>query len=416
LKEAKVATKNQAGKLASPATADSVRQQLIRMARENIEMVKSDQLRLVDDVLQVPAHHYYDEERWRGEIDHVFRRLPLMLALGCELKHPGDYKTLEVCGVPVLLVRDESLEVRAYINSCSHRGAVVVTERSGNKRRFSCPYHAWTFNHDGDLVAILSEHEFGEIDKSCRGLTPLPVGERAGMVWVTLDPESQLDLDTFLCGYDALLEQFDFSSWELFDHRTLKGPNWKIAYDGYLDLYHLPVLHRDTFGTTFPNQAIYDAWGPHQRATSPNPELLPLEQEPEEQWPTPLLLEGVWTIFPHVSIAGFDGGGGRGVMVSQLFPGDAPGESFTVQNYVMEKLPDSEEKRQAATEQFSFLEVVVRDEDYSTGLAQQRALRYREGFEVLFGRNEGGGQHFHRFLDALLECEDRDLAGLFKEA
>lgn len=393
--------------------AADARSQLIRMARENIEIVKSKQLRLVDDVLEVPGKHYYDLERWQQEIDRVFRRVPLMLAMSCELKKPGDFKTLEVCGVPVLLVRDESLDVRAYINSCSHRGAVVVTERTGSRRRFSCPYHAWTFDHDGDLVAILSEHEFGDIDRSCRGLTALPVGERAGMIWVTIDPKSTLELDTFLCGYDAVLAQFDFAGWELFDHRTLKGPNWKIAYDGYLDLYHLPVLHRNTFGASFPNQAIYDAWGPHQRAASPNPELLPLDDKPEDEWPMPLLLEGVWTIFPHVSIAGFDGGGGRGVMVSQLFPGDAPEESYTVQNYVMEKLPDTDEKRKAATEQFAFLEVVVRDEDYATGLAQQRAVRHRGDFNMLFGRNEGGGQHFHRFLDRLLRCEDQALPTLF---
>jgi phenylpropionate dioxygenase-like ring-hydroxylating dioxygenase large terminal subunit len=405
---------NEQVKTTTPAEGtDAARAQLIRMARENIEMVKADRLRLAEEVMQVPATHYFEPTRWQREIDRVFRRVPLMLAMSCEVKNPGDFKTLEVCGVPVLIVRDKSMAVRAYINSCSHRGAVVVTERSGNRRRFSCPYHAWTFDHAGDLVAILSEHEVGEIDRSCRGLTPLPVGERAGMVWVSINPGATLELDTFLCGYDALLAQFDFASWELFDHRTLKGPNWKIAYDGYLDLYHLPVLHRETFGASFPNQAIYDAWGPHQRAASPNPELLPLEDAPESEWPTPQLLEGVWTIFPHVSIAGFDGGGGRGVMVSQLFPGDTPEESFTVQNYVMERLPDTEEKVKAAAEQFAFLEVVVRDEDYATGLAQQRAIRHREGFEMVFGRNEGGGQHFHRFLDKLLACDDDRLEALF---
>lgn len=395
------------------ADGAGAREQLVRMARENMAMCRSGELPLADEVATVPSSHYHDAERWQLEIDRVFRRLPLMLAMSCELKQPGDFKTLEVCSVPVLLVRDKQGAARAYINSCSHRGAVVVTERTGNKRRFSCPYHAWTFDHDGELVAILSEHEFGDIDRSCRGLTPLPVGERAGMVWVSLDPHATLDLDTFLCGYDALLGQFGFEDWELFEHRTLRGPNWKIAYDGYLDLYHLPVLHRNTFGSAFPNQAIYDAWGPHQRAASPNPALLELEDKPDSEWPTALLLEGVWTIFPHVSIAGFDGGGGRGVMVSQLFPGDTPEESYTVQNYVVERMPEDEETRRAATEQFAFLEVVVRDEDYATGLRQQRALRHRDGFDMLFGRNEGGGQHFHRFLDRLLDCEDDALPGLF---
>ena len=395
------------------------RETLLSMARRNIDMVKSGQLPLAEEVGRVPAEVYYDPERWQREVDRVFRRMPLLLAMSCELKTPGDFKTMEICGVPVLMVRDRGLQVRAYINSCSHRGAVVVTEERGNRKRFSCPYHAWTYDHAGDLVAILSEHEFGEIDKSCHGLQALPVGERAGLVWVTLDPDSTLDLDTFLCGYDDLLEHFGFADWELFQHRRVEGPNWKVAYDGYMDLYHLPVLHRETFGASFPNQAIYDAFGPHQRVSSPNPELVELEGRPEDEWPDEALVQGVWTIFPHVSIASFDGGG-RGVMLSQLFPGDSPGESFTIQNYLMEKLPETDALAQEASGQFAFLETVVRDEDYATGLALQRAIRQRpgfeaDGFEVLFGRNEAGGQLFHRFLDELLACEDRDLPDLFAQ-
>ena len=399
----------------SKTTAENSRTRLIDMARHNMNVIESGELTRADEVLRVPASHYYDEARWRKEMDRVFRRMPLMLAMSCELKATGDFKTIEVCGVPVLMVRDGAGRVRAYINSCAHRGAVVVTEPRGNSKRFTCPYHAWTYDHEGDLVAVYAEQDFGEIDKSCHGLTELPCGERAGMVWVTLDSNSTLNLDTFLCGYDHLLGHFGFESWELFEDRTIAGPNWKIAYDGYMDLYHLPILHRNTFGANMPNQALYDAWGPHQRVSSPNPALFKLQDQPESDWPTAALLASVWTIFPHISIAGFDGGGGRGVMVSQLFPGDTPGESRTVQNYVMERLPANDQMREAAHEQFKLLKFVVEEEDYKTGLAQQRALRHRPGAQVLFGRNEGGGQHFHGFLDRLLATEDAGLPALFTE-
>ena len=211
-----------------------------------------------------------------------------------------------------------------------------------------------------------------------------------------------------------MLAHFGFETWELFEDRTIAGPNWKIAYDGYMDLYHLPILHKNTFGSNMPNQALYYAWGPHQRVSSPNPLLFELKDKPEEEWPDEALITSVWTIFPHISIAGFDGGGGRGVMVSQLFPGDTPLESRTVQNYVMEKLPPNDEMKQNAHDQFKLLEYVVQEEDYATGLAQQRAIMHRPGAEVLFGRNEGGGQHFHGFLDTLLQTEDKDLPELFE--
>jgi len=316
--------------------------------------------------------------------------------------------------VPVLMVRGDDREVRAFINSCSHRGAAVVVDHRGCRSRFSCPYHAWTYDRKGDLVAVYAEEDFGVIDKSCHGLTQLPVAERAGMIWVSLDPDSTLDIDTFLCGYDQLLAAFGFEDWFLFEERSLAGPNWKIAYDGYLDLYHLPILHRNTFGANMPNRAIYNAWGPHQRVTSPDPGLQKLMSLEEAAWPVERLLQGVWTIFPHVSIASFDGGGGRGVMVSQLFPGSSPFESRTIQNYVMEQLPESDEVREKAHSQFELLEMVVREEDYATGLRQQTGLISRPDADVLFGRNEAGGQRFHGFLDRLLACESGDLADLFK--
>lgn len=399
----------------SNTTAVNARTKLIEMAHHMMDVSDAGELEKADQVLRVPADKYFDQDRWQSEIDQVWKRMPLMLAMSCELKEPGDFKTIEVCGMPILMLRNEQLELKAYINSCSHRGAVIVTEARGNKKRFSCPYHAWTYDHAGDLVAIYAEQDFGEIDKSCHGLTALPIAERSGLVWVTLDPKSPLELDRFLCGYDHMLGQFGFESWELFEDRTIAGPNWKIAYDGYMDLYHLPILHKNTFGANMPNQALYYAWGPHQRVSSPDPGASKLKEKPESEWRTDLMMQGVWTIFPHISIASFDGGGGRGVMVSQLFPGDTPLESRTVQNYVMENLPATDEQRDAAHEQFKLLEFVVQEEDYATGLAQQRAIMHRPNAEVLFGRNEGGGQHFHGFLDRLLETEDQDLPALFEE-
>jgi nitrite reductase/ring-hydroxylating ferredoxin subunit len=392
---------------------DSARSQLIGMARRNIEVVKSGVLDRTQDVMRVPPTHYYDPDRSRLETDRVFKRLPLLLAMSGELKNPGDFKTMVVCGVPVLIVRDRSNEVRAFINSYSHRGAVIVTDRSGNRSRIACPYHAWTYDDLGDLVAVYKSEEFGDIDKSCHGLTPLMVGERAGLIWVSLDPATTLDIDTFLCGYDDVLSLFSFGNWSLFDHRTIAGPNWKMAYDGYMDLYHLPTLHEDTFGANMSNQALYHAWGPHQRVSSPNPGLLKLADQPEEDGLTDVLMSSVWSIFPQVSIASFDGGG-RGVMISQFFPGDTPLESFTLQNYMMETLPTTDDMKAAANAQFKLLEYVVREEDYATGVRYHSNMILRSDFEVMFGRNEGGAQRFHRFLDELLACGDADLTARFK--
>ena len=89
------------------------------------------------------------------------------------------------------------------------------------------------------------------------------------------------------------------------------------------------------------------------------------------------------------------------------------GESITTQFYVMEHEPKDEEAIKAAHEQFDFLEIVVRDEDYATGKRQHDALRSGLMKEVLFGRNERGGQVFHQWVDKLTKADDAELAAIF---
>ncbi|HEY5679928.1 MAG TPA: aromatic ring-hydroxylating dioxygenase subunit alpha [Pseudomonadales bacterium] len=387
------------------------RAQLINMARHNIGHAKAGTIEQAPDIVKVPVQNYFDPDRWQLEMDRIFRRMPLVLAMTDELRNPGDYKAMEAVGMPVLLSRGEDGEVRAFVNMCRHRGSQVMLPGCGNAHRFTCPYHAWTYDQEGALVGVYAPKDFGDVDKGEHGLVPLPVAERAGMIWVIVNPQATLDIDTFLSGYDELLGHFHFEDWHLFEQRTIAGPNWKIAYDGYMDLYHLPILHKDTFGDQFPNQALYYAWGPHQRVSSPDPTLAGYEQLPESEWNEAHMLAGVWTIFPHVSVAGFDGGG-RSVMVSQLFPGKTPQESVTVQNYLMEKAPDAEQA-EAAEQMFKLLEYVVQEEDYATGLRQQKAIMTGAMSHVMFGRNEEGGQRFHRWLDTLLATDDEDLNALF---
>ena len=396
------------------------RQELLEMTRSLVEHGKADTMELVDDVMAIPASDYTDEERFEREKNLIFKRLPLMMAPSCELPEPGCYKAMEVAGIPVLITRQKDGTAQAFLNSCTHRGNPVA-EGSGKATRFTCGYHGWTFKNDGDLLAIASPKDFGAVDKAALCLPKFPTLERAGLIWATLDPNSTLDIESYLCGYDDVLKHFGFDSWHLFDQRTISGPNWKTAYDGYLDFYHLPVLHKNTFGADFFNRANYFSWGPHQRLSSPSKfvqktgsdEKIDLTELDEKDWPIDALLQGVWTIFPHISIASFYGGGGRGAMISQLFPGEKVGESYTTQFYVMEHAPTDDAVRQGAREQFDFLETVVAEEDYKTGKRQHEALQSGLIDKVYFGRNEGGGQAFHQWVDRLTNADDAELQQIF---
>jgi hypothetical protein len=230
-------------------------------------------------------------------------------------------------------------------------------------------------------------------------------------VFVALREDAPHDLDTIQCGYGDVLAHQGLDRCHLVGRQAVAGPNWKIAYDGYLDFYHLPNLHRNTFGPKMPSQALYDAWGPHQRVSMPNASLARFEALPEDEWDPGALIGGVWTVFPHVSIADFEAGG-KIYMVSQLFPGASAGESLTVQSFLATAEPD-DAAHAAIAKVMQFLLHVVREEDYATGLRIQCALEAGSRRDVLFGRNESGGQRFHRFVDALLAASDAELRGVF---
>ncbi len=387
--------------------------QLVEMARKDLEHARNGTQDQADSIYKVPVENYYDRDRWEGEMAKIFHRMPLLLATTAELKEVGDYKAMEAAGMQVIITRTQSGKIKAFVNMCSHRGARLMHDGCGTAHRFTCPYHAWTFSPDGDLVAIYSADDFGEIDKKDYGLTELPSLEKAGLIWVTLDPKSTLDINLFLSGYDSLLAEFGFDTWHHEKTQRVDGPNWKIAYDGYLDYYHLPILHRETFGADIGNKANYYSWGPHTHMGRPDASYEEFENLPDEEWPTTRLVTGVWTIFPHISIASF-AGGGRSVMISQLFPGDTPETSYTNQIFLMEKAPDTDALKRDAEHQFEFLEYVVQEEDYATGIALQKNLNVGARDHVLFGKNEGGGQRFHRWVDTLLETPDEDLPKLFQ--
>ena len=134
--------------------------QLVEMAKHNITHTLAGTINLVDDVLRVPASHYYDPERWRLEMDKLFKRVPLMLAMSCELANPGDYKSMDAVGMPVLLSRGNNGELRAFVNMCSHRGSMIMPEGGGNTHRFTCPYHAWSYDHIGALISVFAPDDF----------------------------------------------------------------------------------------------------------------------------------------------------------------------------------------------------------------------------------------------------------------
>lgn len=377
---------------------------------------------LADQVMTLRADTYTCPQRFDRERQRIFGRAPLILGASCELPANGDFKTLEIAGIPVLVARGRDGQVRSFLNSCTHRGASVAAG-CGSARRFVCPYHGWTFDPAGALIGVASAEDFGAVDKAALGLKAFPTVERAGLIWAILDPASPHDPGALLGGIDDVLGGFALDGWVYVESRAIPGPNWKLAFDAHLEFYHLPVLHRETFGPDRSNRALYYYHGAHQRLISPKTradipayaDLLTQDSNLDGTVDPEALLAGEWIVFPAVSFNSFYPGGKRGIFMSQVFPGRTVGESVTIQTYLSAIPPDAEDRARISA-LCDLLAHAVGTEDIPTSFHQQAALGSGMLEEVRFGRNEGGLQHFHRWIEAVVTADDQELPALLGAA
>jgi len=391
---------------------------LERQASELLEHTAAGTFPLAPEVMTLDARQYTCPDRFAQEKQRIFQRLPLVLAASCQLPRPGDFSTLEVAGIPVLLVRDKAGAVHALLNSCTHRSAAVASG-CGSAARFTCPYHGWTFAQDGALLGVASSADFGAVDRAALAMKRFPVAERAGLIWAILDPDSPHDPGAMLGGIDTLIAGFGLTDWTMIERRVLHGPNWKLAFDAHLEFYHVPVLHRETFGPERSNRAFYFTHGPHQRVIAPQgrpgdvvpDDLYTLGRLPTSGEPIDPLLMGEWILFPGTSINTFYIAGIRCVLLSIVVPGPEVGTSTTTQTFLAETAPD-DAARAAMRETSAFLAHVVGDEDLPTSAFQQKVIGTGLVGEVRFGRNEGGLQHFHSWLGRALDSDNAALPAL----
>ena len=378
-------------------TDDAIRD----LTRRVFDLWQDNTTDLAPDVMRQPVDAYLDQPRFEYEVERIFKHLPLALALSSELPAPDTYKAMDVMGVPVLLTRGADGAARAFLNVCRHRGSPLCEAGSGSAQRLSCPYHAWSYDTAGDLVGMFGAHTFGDVDRDHLSLTSLACAEKAGFVFACLTPGATFDIDTFLGDFAPYVAALDLDQWHIFEQRTLDGPGWKVAWDGYLEGYHQERLHPKTVGlNTIGNLMAHDTWGPHQRIVFGRKSLPKLVDQPEEEWDLDEHIRLIHSIFPNVSVSGILG---DYCLLSQLFPGPTVDTSLTIQTVLCRREPTTDEERQVA-EQFSALVLqAVRDEDYWVGHQIQNALKSGATSEVLFGRNEPSLQHYHHAVERYAE-------------
>jgi phenylpropionate dioxygenase-like ring-hydroxylating dioxygenase large terminal subunit len=377
--------------------------EVMSLARRALTHVQNNTTDQAPTTMRNPVSAYLDPDRYAREIDRIFRRRPLALALSLELPQPRDYTAMTVVGVPVILVRGDDGVVRCFLNVCRHRGAAVCDEGRGTVARFLCKYHAWRYDLTGRLTAVTDPRKFGDFDVAANSLIELSCVEHLGLIWVVLTPGEKLDIEEWLCGFGPQLASLDLENWYLYEQRDLTGPGWKVTWDGYLEIYHHTTVHAKTLlAHTIGNILVHDTFGPHQRLVLARPTLREMDEQQLSRSDPQSHLRMIHSVFPNFSVSGILG---DHALISQLLPGPTPDSTITRQTILSGKKPVTPEEK-ARTETFSRMALLaVRDEDYAVGATVQRGLASGMNTAVTYGRNEPAIQHYHRWVERLADDE-----------
>ncbi len=374
------------------------REQLIDLTRRALKLARDKTTDLAPAQHRVDAREYTSTERHERDRAMVMAS-PQLVGYISELPRPGAYCTKTVMGRSILLTRTADGSVKAFDNVCLHRQSRVASG-CGVAKRFTCPYHAWTYDNTGRLVAVPGREGFPDVAVKSDGLTELPATEFAGFLWVATDPEADLDVAAHLGPLAEELDSWGIGRWSPLGEKVLDSPiNWKLALDTFAENYHFATVHEKTFATIArSNCTVFDAYGPHHRLIFPLNTILDLDHTPEDRWVPLNNLVVIYALFPNIVISVTIANG----ELFRVYPGDRPGRSITVhQNST--HLDMSDESVAAGSQAvFEYAHATVRDEDYRLAEGLQANLESVVRQHLTFGRNEPGLQHRHKMWAAAL--------------
>ena len=161
-----------------------------------------------------------------------------------QMSEPGDYLTTELGIDSIIMVRQEEGNVKAFFNSCPHRGTRITEAEDGHVQAFSCPYHGWQFDRAGVVTSVPDEEDFAESPCGKARLKEMRCEERFGLIWYNFDPDAP-SLDTFLG--ETISRELESHRIEdmlmVLDMTAETRSNWKIITDNFNEAYHVKVLH-----------------------------------------------------------------------------------------------------------------------------------------------------------------------------
>lgn len=184
---------------------------------------------------------YTDPEIYRLELENIVTRNWILAGHESQLPEAGDYRVLNVANESAIIVRNKDGQLNAFANVCRHRGSIVCLEKSGRQRKFTCPYHGWVYDTDGNLLAARNMPE--DFDRSGYGLHRLALEIVHGLMFVCFceDPPS---MESARRELSEPMSMFDFENMKVAAQKTYPiDANWKLAVENYQECYHCAAAH-----------------------------------------------------------------------------------------------------------------------------------------------------------------------------
>ncbi|CAB4669699.1 unannotated protein [freshwater metagenome] len=207
----------------------------------------------------VSAERYFSKEWHDREVENVWRKCWQLACREEEIPNVGDHIVYEIVHDSLIVVRTSPTEIRAYVNSCLHRGTLLRTER-GCVQSFRCPFHAWTWNLDGKLVNMHQAWDLSHVNADDMNLPQAQVGTWGGFVFINFDENCE-PLTSYLENLPEHFDSFDLDKRYKAAHVAKIMPcNWRLAMEAFIEAYHVAIAHPQVLAYYGDSNTQYDVW------------------------------------------------------------------------------------------------------------------------------------------------------------
>lgn len=234
-------------------------------------------------VVRVPIERYTSRAFHDLEVEKIWKRVWQFACREEQIPVAGDHVVYEIAEIQILIVRGADGAIRAFPNTCLHRGR-ALKDRDGRSDDLRCPFHGWAWHLDGSLKHVPCRWDFPDVKPDDYHLPEFRTATWGGFVFVTMDPDAE-PFESFIGDLPH-----HFERWPLEDRYTEAHVahrmrcNWKVAQEAFMEAYHVVATHPQILAGIGDSNSQYDAWDNFSRAMTPNMTPSPhIDFEPTEQ-------------------------------------------------------------------------------------------------------------------------------------